>query len=294
MSDAPTADPAPAPEETPPVEIHKPKPVHNWREFLSEVGVVVLGICIALAGEQTIEWFHWRGQVEEARGVIATEMAYNLDGAIWRMRLSDCVEQRLDDVAKILDDASRSGSLPPVGNIGAPPPHMWRSGAWESVVASQTATHFPRQQLAALGAVYKVVQRLEDHAAPDRDAWSDLYAMVGPGRRLDPSLDTQLQNAIGRARWQDVTMSTLSMFLVDQARALGLPFTQSELAEIEAARTAPLQARPGNKTEPATLASTCAPIGPVPPGYGQAPGRENMTIVSAAAKSLRSFEPDAP
>jgi hypothetical protein len=276
------------------VEIHKPKPVHNWREFLSEVGVVVLGICIALAGEQTIEWFHWRGQVEEARGVIATEMAYNLEGAIWRMRTSDCVERRLKGVAGILEDASRSGSLPPVGDIGAPPPHMWRSGAWESVVASQTATHFPRQQLAALGAVYKIVQRLEDHAAPDRDAWSDLYAIVGPGRRLDPSLYTQLQSAIGRAGWQEATMSTLSMFLVNQARALGLPFTKSELAQIEAARIAPLQARPGNETEPATLASTCAPIGPVPPGYGQAPGRENMPIVSTAAKSLRSFGPDAP
>src|SRR6185437_9249744 len=42
--------PPPAPEETQ-VEIHKPKPVHNWREFLTEIGVVVIGVCIALAAE---------------------------------------------------------------------------------------------------------------------------------------------------------------------------------------------------------------------------------------------------
>jgi hypothetical protein len=28
--------------------------VHNWREFLSEVRVVVLGTCIALADEQVV------------------------------------------------------------------------------------------------------------------------------------------------------------------------------------------------------------------------------------------------
>jgi hypothetical protein len=277
------------------VEIHKPKPVHNWREFLSEVGVVVLGICIALAGEQAIEELRWESQVSAARTVIAAEMAYNLAGAIWRMRTLNCVEQRLDTMAKILDDASRSGALPPVGNISAPPPHMWRSGAWESVVASQTAAHFPHQQLAALGALYKVVQRIEEYASPEGVAWSDLYAMVGPGQRLDPSFKAQLQIALGRARWYDRTMATLSMFLVNQARGLGLPFTKSELAQIEVARTQKLtQIRKGTAIKPASPTAICAPVGAVPPGYGEAPARDNMPIVSAAAKSLPDFGSPAP
>jgi len=37
------------------MDIHKPKPVHSWREFLSEILVVVTGIAIALAGEQAIQ-----------------------------------------------------------------------------------------------------------------------------------------------------------------------------------------------------------------------------------------------
>src|SRR5689334_9592983 len=91
---SPAASPpaVPPPEPSPPsitepetqVEFHKPKPVHNWREFLSEVGVVVLGVCIALAAEQAVEWWRWRDQVAQARGVIATEMAQNVAGAIFR------------------------------------------------------------------------------------------------------------------------------------------------------------------------------------------------------------------
>ena len=36
------------------MEIHKPEPAHNLREFFSEVAVVVVGIFIALAAEQAV------------------------------------------------------------------------------------------------------------------------------------------------------------------------------------------------------------------------------------------------
>src|SRR6185503_2406555 len=173
---------------------------------------IVLGVMTALAAEQVVEWFHWRSQVESARKVIATETTNNLVGAIRRMRTVQCTEQRLDTLAKILDDASRSGSLPPVGYIGQPPRHRWPTGAWDSVVASQTATHFPREQLAALGGLYKIVQRIEEYGVPETEDWSGLYAMVGPGRRLDPASEAQLRSALGRARNANRVVSTLSMF----------------------------------------------------------------------------------
>ena len=132
--------------------------------------------------------------------VIATEMSYNLEGAIWRMRTINCVEQRLDTLAKILDDASRSGSLPPVGYIWQSPRHMWRSGAWESVVAAETATHFPRQQLAGLASLYQLVERMESYSQLNLETWGNVYALVGPGRRLDPASEAELRKALSVAR----------------------------------------------------------------------------------------------
>jgi hypothetical protein len=40
MTDTPPAQSAP--EETPAVEIHKAKPIHTWRDFLKELGTIVL------------------------------------------------------------------------------------------------------------------------------------------------------------------------------------------------------------------------------------------------------------
>jgi hypothetical protein len=72
------------------MDIHKPKPVHNWRELIKEVGIIVLGVSIALAAEQGVEWVHWRAQVAEVREVIATELAGNVRQGIYRMRTATC------------------------------------------------------------------------------------------------------------------------------------------------------------------------------------------------------------
>ena len=56
MTDSP--DQPPDAPDVPPKESdmhpHKPKPVHNWREFLTEIGVVVIGVCIALGAAQVV------------------------------------------------------------------------------------------------------------------------------------------------------------------------------------------------------------------------------------------------
>jgi hypothetical protein len=61
----------------PPMEIHKPKPIHNWREFLKEYAIIVIGVLTALAAEQAVEWLHWQGEVKAARQAIFAEMATN-------------------------------------------------------------------------------------------------------------------------------------------------------------------------------------------------------------------------
>lgn len=37
------------------VHFHLPKPLHGWREFLGEEGIIVFGVLIALGAEQIVE-----------------------------------------------------------------------------------------------------------------------------------------------------------------------------------------------------------------------------------------------
>jgi hypothetical protein len=59
------------------MHIHLPKPSHGWREFLGEVGVIVIGVLIALGAEQAVEAAHHRSQVHEMTAKLRAESLEN-------------------------------------------------------------------------------------------------------------------------------------------------------------------------------------------------------------------------
>jgi len=253
------ADPPPLTEltEGTQMEIHKPKPVHNWREFLTEVGTIVLGVLIALGAEQAVDWMHWRSEVAQAQEFIATEMAINMRNGIERVRREHCLEQTIDAVAQILDTASHTGTLPAVGQLAGPPSRVWNSTVWNSVIASQASSHFSRQQLADLGRSYEQIQRLNENNTEEMVAWSNLDAIVGSGRRFDPSSEAALRSALSQVRWYNRILALGSGQMVARVQQLNLPFSQNDLGIIASAAHSPL---------------TCLPIGPSAPSVsGQAP-----------------------
>lgn len=112
MTDAADQPVLPPPEE-PKMEIHKPKPVHSWREFLVELGTITLGVCIALAAEQTVEWFHWRDKTNYATDQIQRELAESMYFSVERIMVEGCVQHRLDDLEqKLLSGGEHRLRLP--------------------------------------------------------------------------------------------------------------------------------------------------------------------------------------
>ena len=52
------------------MHFHLPKPLHGWREFVGEVGIIVIGVLIALGAEQVVETLHWRDEVGTFRTAV--------------------------------------------------------------------------------------------------------------------------------------------------------------------------------------------------------------------------------
>lgn len=244
------------------MELHKPKPIRSWRDFLSEMSVIVLGILIALSGELLIETLHWRNQVAETQSRLAQELFANVAEATMRVRTAPCVDRRLDEVATIVDDAAKSGKLAAIGDLNEPIFYLWGHGTWDSAVASQTTTHFPAQTLSNLAVAYQFITRLGDLNLRELEAWSDLWTVVGPGRPFDASSAEAARLAISHARVLGHEMRLMSAGLVERARVLNLrPQTTPRTRQLDAAAHAPLSAYP-----------ICQPIGKViSPTYGQAP-----------------------
>ena len=61
------------------MDIHKPKPWHGVREFLKEIGTIVIGVLIAIAAEQTAEAFRLRVEdVQISRQVLLANAEHSV------------------------------------------------------------------------------------------------------------------------------------------------------------------------------------------------------------------------
>src|SRR5690348_13077120 len=75
------------------MHFHLPTPLHGWREFAGEVGIIVIGVLIALGAEQMVESWQWRGQAAEARTALRAEIGRdNLPQAYTRLAIAPCLK----------------------------------------------------------------------------------------------------------------------------------------------------------------------------------------------------------
>ncbi|MEO6433224.1 MAG: hypothetical protein ABIO29_04515 [Sphingomicrobium sp.] len=75
-----------------------PKPIHGWRAFWGEVGIIVLGVLIALGAQQAVEAWNWRSEVADLRDSIRIEINRNLWTYPYRAEQKRCVARRLDEL----------------------------------------------------------------------------------------------------------------------------------------------------------------------------------------------------
>src|ERR1700744_3937869 len=137
----PMDEPGPAPK-APPMEIHKPKPGHSWRELATEIGVIVIGVAIALAAEQIVESLHWQHKIADARQAMMLELRDD-DGpqAYIRLAIAPCIAKQLETLkSAIAGNASRADiermtSNLQQGNV------TWDTVAWTTLQTSDVASH---------------------------------------------------------------------------------------------------------------------------------------------------------
>src|SRR6476646_9139193 len=97
-----------------------PKPLHGWRAFAGEVGIIVIGVLIALGAEQVVEDWHWKNEVATERQSLRDEATHSLNAIGSRERQQSCVDARLREILKLLQLHGRGEPFRILGEIGRP------------------------------------------------------------------------------------------------------------------------------------------------------------------------------
>jgi hypothetical protein len=206
------------------VEIHKPKPVHNAREFAKEIGIIVLSILIALSLEQAVEYFHWRNEVNVGRKAITAEIVTHAQWYSFRFAIAPCINRKADEAKAILDGLESKQS--PKGftvfqsrGAGAP----LSVSEWESERASQALVHFPRQELALMSQYYTQIPQLRDWTNEEAIVWSRLSGLKYLPVGLTASDILRLRGDLDRANNLEVLILNNAQRNLRLSDQLGIP-----------------------------------------------------------------------
>jgi hypothetical protein len=183
------------------MEVHKPKPWHNLRELAKEVAIIVIGVLIALAAEQTVEMLRWRQAVGAGRETLHKEIAFDNGYFRDRITIAPCMDRRLAALTALV--ASAAAGKPPNGPDGPRPMVPGRLtlvSAWNAEEASQTLTHFPREELTKLGSYYDLLQTMRGWIEQENDAWASLGSLGSKGP-IGPQDIALLRRDLQRARY---------------------------------------------------------------------------------------------
>ncbi|QNM83517.1 hypothetical protein H8M03_04070 [Sphingomonas sabuli] len=176
------------------------RPLDGWRRFFGEVGIIILGVLVALGLGAIATEIGWRREVATSRDALAYEIGTGVGQGQLHVAKAPCVERRLDELGRIVMDAERTGRLPPVGSIELPGWHTWDSGVWESAVAAQTANHFPRDEAQGIVVFYGFVDILRENEERILELWTRFSALSGPGRPFTSAEARSLMNDLSLAR----------------------------------------------------------------------------------------------
>ena len=202
------------------MHIHLPKPLHGWREFAGEVGIIVLGVLIALGAEQSIEAIHWRGQVSEFRQAVDAELGDDWAAYQYRIKQEPCVKRRIVELQQWLASERAGKAVLPDEEIGRPSSYIFRMSVWKSS-SPDIMNHLSMRTRERYASIYDLATLVNEQITDENDAWRGLNAFDGQAR-LAPEDLREIGALVYRAKSFDRSLNANYPFFERAAGALGI------------------------------------------------------------------------
>lgn len=139
------------------MHIHAPKPVESFKELAQEVGVIVIGILIALTGEQVVQGFEWNEKIKVAEEQMRHEITDD-DGPqfVERIALNKCITDALDGVRDAVEtNAPRDKVLAAIAQV-ATVGHTYDSNSYDSARASGVLSRLSSKGLSQWSDIFAI------------------------------------------------------------------------------------------------------------------------------------------
>jgi hypothetical protein len=210
------------------MDIHKPKPFHNWREFLSEIMVVVLGISIALTGELLIEEFHWAERTRTVRDQLLVETSHNMEAALYWLSISPCLDRELQSADLAAWQARRSGTIQQTERF-SPPLTGFLSDAWMNARSLQVADRLDPKETERFSQIYFLVTEMTGNITHLHELAGEMEPLSRPLDHVSPAEADGFIAEIGRVKELQSRMELASFLIVRRGDLAHAPVPVAEV-----------------------------------------------------------------
>lgn len=144
-----------------------PMPVNGWRVFAGEVGVIVLGVLIALGAQQLADDWHWRQKVDLAMTALRDEAVANDVNNVEAIMVAPCVLKQIDMIERHLAEQP-TAVLPRYSDgvikdfILRMPDRTRADMAWRSINDDETVRHIDAAEATRIGNAFSQVDKLNE------------------------------------------------------------------------------------------------------------------------------------
>lgn len=194
------------------LDVHPPhQSIHGWKDFLTHIATITIGLLIAIGLEQSVEYIHHLNQLHAARHELSEELDQNR--RIHKLNSDEAhrMMRQLDRDMEVLR-ASRSSGVIPVRELSyAGGFRRPRDGAWQSVKQNGTLELMPQSELERYVYVYAVFDSFMEVLTAS-DAQLNLAAAIArraPDGRLTPHEVEELITATSAAQGRMAYVSQL-------------------------------------------------------------------------------------
>lgn len=199
---------------------HKIKPPKNWREFLKEYGIIVLGVLTALGAEQAVEAIHHRSEIHEAREALNGEMGHNLTSLQQTLDQRPCALARLAEVERWRTSMQQGRPLQLKAPISLPPVIIFSSAIWK-VTTADAVSRMPLEERSTYAKLYTGVENNDRLRTILSDDWIDL-GTYQRARKLSDDQLRQIDKDIDSIRGLYEVLEINQNFWLGEARKLGI------------------------------------------------------------------------
>lgn len=203
------------------------------RRTAGELGLIVLGVFLALLAQQAVEALNWRVQIGEAKRALHQEMSHNAGAYYYRSRQVDCVTRRLDEIERWVNSWENGTPILLTGPIGRLPTHSVHTTVWETAQAGQVTSHFKLDDRLRYAGFYAVMRVFNDTRSAESETWSTL-GEYDRATRLDHADLMRLRGAISRARTKNEIFKVYEKYI--DRRVTALDIQPEEIADADGRR----------------------------------------------------------